>query len=78
MFVVVVNPEGEWHHSRFPDPFLTVDYDVDDKVVRLVAVGTAAHALAASMRDSVLHALDPVDEQHTHVVKDLERALTAV
>ena len=77
VFVVSVNPEGDWHHSRFPQPFVTVDYDADDNVLQVVAVGTAARELAASMRDSVLQALEPASDTDPEVLRDVSLALAA-
>lgn len=42
VFVMSLHPDGEWHHSKFPHPLITVDYDSAGRVIQIVGVGPMA------------------------------------
>lgn len=42
IFSVVIDAEAEWHHSKFPHPLITIDYDAQDKPIQVVAIGPVA------------------------------------
>ena len=44
-----VNRDGVWARSSFPNPFLTIDWDQEDRIIGIEAVG----AISKDLRDSV-------------------------
>lgn len=54
VFVIIIDPIGEWHHSTFPEPLITVDHDADDNVIKIVAVGRAARELAKATSETLI------------------------
>ena len=39
--------EAEWARSEWPHPLLTLDFDADDRLIGIEAVGSIASALGA-------------------------------
>jgi hypothetical protein len=58
IFVVSIDPTADWDHSTFPEPLITVDYDRDGKVIKIVAVGKAARELAQATSDRLSSLID--------------------
>lgn len=54
VFVVTIDPEATWDRSEFPHPLLTLDFDANDDLIKIVAVGSTARRLAASVHSAVL------------------------
>lgn len=44
-FVIIIDNTAEWHHSTFPEPLITLDYDAEGHVIKIVALGSAARKL---------------------------------
>jgi hypothetical protein len=40
------------HHSKFPDPLITVDYALDDRAIGIVLAGSKADELRSALRES--------------------------
>jgi hypothetical protein len=74
VFVITINPEAEWSYSKFPHPLVTVDYDADDKLFKIVAVGSMATILCAAVKETLLGGLEKRDTD-AEVVGDLDREL---
>lgn len=36
---VALDPDGLWARSNFPHPLITVDYDSDDQIIGVCAIG---------------------------------------
>jgi pyruvate/2-oxoglutarate/acetoin dehydrogenase E1 component len=75
VFVITIDPEAEWHTSKFPTPLVTADYDRDGKLFQMVVVGAMAKHLSAAVK-STLHA--DLNELVDHeVIDDLDKVLVA-
>lgn len=53
LFVMTANADGIWHHSKFPHPLITVDYDANDKVIQVVALGPPAERLVETLWQTI-------------------------
>ena len=73
VFVVTLDPEGTWDHSKFPHPLVTIDYDNDGRAIQVVAVGPEARRLSAALHTTLLD--DLRDSAEPDAVRDVEQAL---
>lgn len=73
VFVWTIEPNADWHHSKFPDPLITVDYDANDRPFQIVAIGPKAAELERVMRDGALARLRDTDDPE--IAADVERVL---
>lgn len=52
VFTLVVR-DGDWDHSRFPHPLITIDYDAADNPIQIQAVGPIAASLTEAVSSVV-------------------------
>jgi hypothetical protein len=74
VFVVTINPEGEWARSEFPHPLVTLDYDRSGELIQIVAVGPEAKRLSDSLAQAVVGGLRSSGSTDA-AAEDVERAL---
>lgn len=42
IIVIARDEDGEWHHSEFPHPIVTLDYDKDNNLLQVTVAGHAS------------------------------------
>ncbi|MDP8909982.1 MAG: hypothetical protein M3N47_12915 [Chloroflexota bacterium] len=52
VFVWTLDPDAEWAYSKFPAKLITVDYDKDDRPIKIVAIGPEAVRLERAVSEN--------------------------
>jgi hypothetical protein len=69
VFVWTINPDAEWAYSKFPARLITVDYDSEDRPIKIVAIGPEAKRLEKAI---VENATDRLRELASDVASDVD------
>jgi hypothetical protein len=59
---IALDSDGVWHRSEFPDELITLDYNAQDHLIGLEAIGSAARDGAAGLFERVTAAAQSADE----------------
>lgn len=59
VFVWTIDPDAEWAYSKFPSRLITIDYDANDRVIKMVAVGPEAERIEAALGAGTLTMWQP-------------------
>jgi len=73
VFVWTLDPDAEWAYSKFPDRLITVDYDKDDRPIKIVAIGPEAKRLERTMAEDATGRLREL--AHSDVAEEVNLAL---
>jgi hypothetical protein len=57
VLAIALDPDGVWAYSKFPHPLVTADYDADDRLIGIVAVGPAAVEPLGELLEGIVRAL---------------------
>lgn len=69
-----IHPDAEWAYSKFPHPLITADYDAQDRLIQIVAVGRMAVDPLQALRGSIGELLSTTDDA-PEVGRDFSREL---
>jgi hypothetical protein len=73
VFVWTLDPDAEWAYSKFPAKLITVDYDKDDRPIKIVAIGPEAARLERAVTENATARLREL--AHTDMATDVDLAL---